>query len=310
LDELDALLQRMLDLPVQQAEEEPEPPVPPAAPSRREPLVRLTIPAFRRIATTPPEPLPPSIPSYMVVETNTPVDLSAPAPPTVEAAEADLGPRILRPEPQPPFEEPVPGGRHDLEADDPVDPAEELARLQAELGRPPEEWVPFQSSWQPSAQTWKPLAETWQQARTVPVPSDETPGGLSSPSQGRPALREMPQATRPSGPVIVTQTAPLPEPPPLAEPVVRPGPMPFTEALVAARSPSPPVALPSAPPRSIALLPLVWFNAAFDLALTPWGPVGEWFKGKGGRGILGTVGLLCLAGAAALAIADGFGWTW
>jgi hypothetical protein len=56
-------------------------------------------------------------------------------------------------------------------------------------------------------------------------------------------------------------------------------------------------------------MPLVWFNVAFDGCLTLGGPLGDWLKGKGGRGFLGVMGLLCLAGAAALAVADQFGWT-
>jgi hypothetical protein len=40
------------------------------------------------------------------------------------------------------------------------------------------------------------------------------------------------------------------------------------------------------------------------------GPAGRWLKGKGGRSFLGFVGLLCLAGAAALAVVDGIGLTW
>jgi hypothetical protein len=182
------------------------------------------------------------------------------------------------------FEEPVPGGRHDLEADDPVDPAQELARLQAELETPPEEWVPFQSSWQPSEQTWKPLADTWEQARAAP------------PAHPRPTLRDLPRAPRPAGPVVVTQTAPAFEPP-------QPEPPP-------APAPTPPPQTAPAPRRSAVLLPLVWFNAGFDLCLAPWGPLGDWFKGRPGRGLLGAVGLLCLAGAVALAVADGIGWTW
>jgi hypothetical protein len=93
----------------------------------------------------------------MVVETSTP-----PLPPREQPvreeppADAGLGPRIVvhdeSPSAQtskqfdPAIELPVPGGRHDLEADEPVDPAEDLARLQSELSKPPEEWVPFRSS--------------------------------------------------------------------------------------------------------------------------------------------------------------------
>jgi hypothetical protein len=58
------------------------------------------------------------------------------------------------------------------------------------------------------------------------------------------------------------------------------------------------------------LAPLVWFNRGFDhFFLRPLGPVGFFFKGPGGRTLLGTLGLLSLAAAIVLAVAEGFGWT-
>jgi hypothetical protein len=209
----------------------------------------------------------------------------------------------------PGIEMPVPGGRHDLEPDDPVDPAEELARLQQELTSPPEEWVPFRSSWQPSEQTWKPLVESWQQARkTSEGDVSATPSGESSqqprlpaerpapPPEARPKLRDLPRFTMPAAPrapeqgeVVTDKYAPdSPASPPSTKPVPSPS--------------SPGVSLPA--------MPLVWFNAAFDAFLTPLGPPGRWLKDKGGRSFLGLVGLACLAGAVALALADGIGWTW
>jgi hypothetical protein len=52
------------------------------------------------------------------------------------------------------------------------------------------------------------------------------------------------------------------------------------------------------------------FNAAFDLLLLPWGPPGRWLRGPSGRTFLATVGVLCLLGAAALAVVDRYGLTW
>src|SRR5262249_45827550 len=149
--------------PLPELEPEPRPePVPP-------PLSRPG-----RVGGLQPRPLglPPNLPSYVTVETASPAQRSS-TPAT------GLGPRILPQQPPAaafPLDEPVPGGRHDLEADSPIDPTEELARLQARLAPPsfpppgeappgaggdPGEWVPLRSSWQPSAQTWKPLAERW-----------------------------------------------------------------------------------------------------------------------------------------------------
>jgi hypothetical protein len=140
LDELDALLQRMLDLPVSKAEPEPaeadyppparppEPPQRPAAPPRR---------AYP--------------PSYMVVETSTPpLDPQAKEPPTQGA----LGPRRVERQPEHVEEDVFEAYRT------PEQPAAE----------PAGDWVPLRSSWQPSAQTWKPLAESWEQSHTAPPP--------------------------------------------------------------------------------------------------------------------------------------------
>src|SRR5437763_2906441 len=135
LDELDALLQRMLDLPVNHADEEAL--EPPAA-------ARPTLPPRVAEPEPPPSPRPgrfasegrwlappPELPSYVTVETASPLHQERSAPPP------GLGPRVLS---QPPaddgFEDPVPGGRHDLEEDTPLDPTEELARLKARLAPP------------------------------------------------------------------------------------------------------------------------------------------------------------------------------
>jgi hypothetical protein len=58
------------------------------------------------------------------------------------------------------------------------------------------------------------------------------------------------------------------------------------------------------------LLPLVWCNRGFDALTAPLGAPGRWLRGRRGRAALGAVGLLCLAAAAARAVADGIGWTW
>jgi hypothetical protein len=247
----------------------------------------------------------------MVVENSTPSYLTGAAPAAHEEPPA--------------IEPPVPGGRHDLEADDePSDPVEDLARLRHELGTPPEEWVPFQSSWQPSEQTWKPLAQSWEQARTpTPAPAPYAPPPPAGPSLYQeppatvpapvpapaPAPREFPRPSSPAGPVVVTQTSRVepaaPPPPPLRpEPPTVPAP---------AKNPPPATPAPAAPAKRgypVVLWPLVAFNVVFDLFLIPLGPLGDWFKGRNGRGLLGAVGALCFLAAAALAVADEFGWTW
>lgn len=247
LDELDALLQRMMDLPVSQADPEATP-APPVAPRPR------PQPA------PPPRPAAPSRkaypPSYMVVESSAP-SFAPPAPP-----------------PEEPLEPPTPGGRHQLVEDDPMG---ELAKLRARLEREeetPSDWVPLRSSWQPSAQTWKPLAETWEQSKAPPPP------------EPRPAHGPRVQ-TREAPPPVVVATSPAPQ----------------------ATPPTPPPLPPATKPRRpVILWPLVAFNVVFDVFLWPLGPLGTWLKRPAGRSFLGTIGLLCLVAAVALAVADHVGW--
>ena len=186
LDELDALLQRMLDLPVVPGSE-PEIPAPPRAPWPA-PSAR---PEAEPVASVRHFPA-----SYMVVET---------PPPYLDALEPGLEPTSL---PMPPIEPPVPGGRHDLVEDVPADPVQELARRR--LGRENGEWVPFQSSWQPSAQTWGPLAETWRQ--TAPPEAELPPPRVHRPPSP-PTIAELPVVPPPSpgaplGGVVVTEYPP------------------------------------------------------------------------------------------------------
>jgi hypothetical protein len=151
LDELDALLQRMLDLPVNQLEDLPPPPAEESAPTVSEPP---TTPAETEGEEQKTEAIPATLPplpagrvppvSYTVVETT-----EGQASPAAEAA-------------APP------------------------ALPDAAKGEDPGDWVPLKSSWRPSAQTWGPLAEKWQQALeageaspapppTVPAEEAKTP---------------------------------------------------------------------------------------------------------------------------------------
>jgi hypothetical protein len=200
------------------------------------------------------------------------------------------------------FPAPVPGGRHDLVEDTPIDPIAEVAR--AQLGMPDEggEWVPLQSTWQPSAQTWKPLAETWEQSRGSAPPRPTLPEPPMMPTPARmapemPAWRDNVIPPAPPG-YEEMQRSPFASPPPTS-----------AAAPENARPPAPPA--PVVPPTRtpLALAPVVWFNKGFDLLLVPLGPLGGWFRGQSGRTVLGTAGLLCLVGAIVLAVVEGFGWT-
>jgi hypothetical protein len=291
LDELDALLQRMLTLPVSPGDGFPAATTPSVQPPFPEeewvpPAAQATYPP-----PPPPRPTPPPSPSqqrgypasYMVIETAT--------PPFFDPNDAGLGPRKISAEPRQQaspysYPTPVPGGRHQLVEDTPHDPIAEAAR--AQLSMPDEgEWVPLQSTWQPSAQTWKPLAETWEQSRGSAPP--------------RPTMPEPPMMSS-------WRESVIPPPPPGYEELQRAATPPQPTAPASPEPPPPQVAAP--PERTPLLLaPVVWFNKGFDLMLAPLGPVGRWFRGPTGRTVLGTVGLLCLAGAIGFGVLERFGWT-
>ena len=271
LDELDALLKRMLELPVNQLDnsdaEEPPPPLP---------VVRTMEPK----RATPPV-------SYMVVETASP----RPLPPAsgFETRPAAPSMRLM---PVVPAEESS------------VEEESEPFAPPAETGEP-EMWVPLRSTWQPSAQTWQPLAESWQQANG----STPTPSVMSEPIPS-PKLNLAPTiAEQPARPSKTTGETPVPPSarPPMSKPaekaasVVPPAP---SEPRLSLSAEDAPVSAP------VVLLPLVWFNQGFDACLEPLGAPGRWLCGRGGRQTLGVVGLLCLAAATVIAVSAGMGWTW
>lgn len=310
LDELDALLQRMLELPVdpldeaeptenEEAVDEPlyapetppslppmtfghePPPSPPALASNHEPPPLLHPPQPR--SSAPPV-------SYMVVETASP----RPIPPAsgFEPRPSMLTPRLV------PVTTPPEAVEDEGEMFAP--PSSPLPDLRMPHLSPPEgetplpptdpqAWVPLRSTWQPSAQTWQPLAESWHQANsgtlpnpelmftkpiTQPLPpeeQEEAPSYSSSPTVEKPQAVEEKAATEPQLRLTVADA-----PPPLSRP----------------------------------LLPLVWFNQGFDACVTPLGAVGRWLCGPQGRQMLGLAGLASLFAAVILAVSAGMGWSW
>lgn len=181
LEELDALLKRMLELPVNALDETAEEPPPaparaeaPPAVSAPEPMRGPHHPAFTRPPES--EPAAPPAVNYQAPETDI----------------ADLKPRVVRaglPEPA-------------------------AAPPAAEGG----DWVPLESSWKPSARTWKPLSDAWQQAKAVPpsAPPEPPPPApeAAMPRAPEPAPRmETPPAFDP-----VRPPAPAPAPQPARRP--------------------------------------------------------------------------------------------
>lgn len=276
LDELDALLQRMLDLPVQphdkseqakpeEPAEEPPPPPPKVEEEKRHEEKEAPVPSpstFR----LPPAAVPPV--SYMFVETASP----RPLPPAsgFEPRPPMLTPRLVPVTPPPETPPSPPPGQEAAEG---------------------EEWVPLRSTWQPSAQTWPPLAESWHQANSG-TPPVATPNPIAD-SRPNPML---PVSAEPEISVEVPASETLYETPSaeLQTPGEPQASLPVEDAPVAVSWP---------------LLPLVWFNQGFDACLAPLGLPGRWLCGHG-RVVFGFLGLACLAAAAAIAVGTGMGWSW
>jgi hypothetical protein len=56
------------------------------------------------------------------------------------------------------------------------------------------------------------------------------------------------------------------------------------------------------------LFPLTAMNWVFDLYTLPFGPVGRWLRGSGGRNVLGVTGLILLAIATGCGVVEWMGW--
>jgi hypothetical protein len=206
---------------------------------------------------------------------------------TPHTDEADLKPRVIIVAPNAPENET--NSAAEAAAQYPPQTAAER-----QTGGRPEDWVPLTSSWRPSSRTWKPLTEAWQQAQGIDQETSRQADKQTWVEQG--------QISAPAAAVeLEDRSAPVGSSSPL--PIV---PLSSEESRPAQR------ATPLAPPPEWTpwrLWPLVGFNAAFDLCLRPWGPIGRWLRGPTGRALLGILGLLCLTAAAALAAADWIGWT-
>ena len=281
LDDLDALLKRMLELPVNRLEDEYEEEEN-AAPIQAEKAISAPPTA------SPPEPTRgPHRPMFVP-----PSQSQAAAPASFQyntpyPNEADLKPRVIIVAPNAPENE----MNSDAEAAAPS-PAPKAAERQS--GARPEDWVPLTSSWRPSSRTWKPLTEAWEQAQIGR--GEEEKSGRGEEERRRPFEEPLVQSRESvDSPFPLFSSSPLPVVP-LTVPETKPTPR--------AAAPAP---IPEWTPAY--LWPFVAFNVVFDLCLWPWGPIGRWLQGPTGRALLGILGLLCLTAAAALAVADWIGWT-
>jgi hypothetical protein len=186
LDELDALLKRMLDLPVNRLEDEADaaPPAPaaeaapPPPPSAPEPMRGPHRPTVARMPAEPPA-----------------VNYS-----TAEEEDADLKPRVVSDAPH-----------HANEPAAPPAPASQKPNADK-----PDDWVPLTSTWRPSARTWKPLSEAWKQAQTASGQPSVPPAVEEEPALAVEAAAP-PASTAPEAPVEAAP--PTPEPALEAAPV-------------------------------------------------------------------------------------------
>jgi hypothetical protein len=286
LDELDALLQRMLELPVQPLEgpeqtnfaEGVEGPPPSTEEGERKKEGKTIAVLQPSASVAAPSGAPPL--SYTVVETASP----RPLPP---ASGFELRPpmRTSRLVPVTP------------------PPTTPVAPPRAETNEA-EMWVPLRSTWKPSASTWPPLAESWQQANSegaslpIPMATPQHPLPQEAPEERNPAASAV---GSPEVPVASSEIAPRAD--------AADSPTPGEGKNTAAAEPLPvPATEDAAGAVPGSLLPLVWFNQGFDACLAPLGAPGRWLCGRG-RIVLGCIGLACLAAAVVIAVNTGMGWS-
>lgn len=292
LDELDALLKRMLELPVNRVEDQPGEPASGGGPAPRTLPIR---PVSREV------------------------------PPQAEPAEnqdlAETGPS--RSESEAPASLPLPvQPPHRFRKQAPPQPPPEAEEpVSATDG----DWVPFRSSWQPSPHTWPPLAESWAQAQKNPERARVRLDGPAVESARR-EVRPGPAPRPPELPAPLARTAEASAEPPAqvetpSETLIYPRPLfgsapsegPPSQAIAESRNPAE-ASLPvpdSSPAQEVlwVLRPLVWINRTYEVLVGWAGPPGRWLAGPRGKTFLGLVGVLCLLGAVGLAIAGWLGWT-
>jgi hypothetical protein len=283
LDELDALLQRMLDLPVNQVDEpgsaeEAEPPIP----QYRTPISYKT-----PVADPPPQPRDP--PPQPRLE------------PRVVPAEE---PVAYVPEPTPP---PVPPARAEIREPGPDD----WVRLAST-------WQPSAQTWQPLAQSWQQAARPAERSAPMPAPQPALP-----PEPPAPQMQMMPApikaASAEAASFSVPQLAPAVVLAPrvaLAEPAPVPAEDSFEDIVSPAKSREPRPAAPTAP-MPVAPVGYFWWewpfvpvNVVFDVVTLALGPLGAGLRSRIGRNLLAVAGIGCLAAATALVVADAIGWIW
>jgi hypothetical protein len=273
LDELDALLQRMLDLPVHQVDE--------ATPSES-------------VETRTPEFSPPVSYKTPIVEPARSLEprvVAAELPHTAELPPPPLVP-TLRPAPSPP----APAAREPGPDD--------WIRLAST-------WQPSAQTWQPLAQSWQQAARS--PASAAPAPAPVAPPPLPQPiapslAERAMALAERAMAFAPAPAVNAQPEAPAQTEHPVSEPELHDLVFPASgprEATPARQS-------NAEEPQvySVWEWPVVAVNWVFDVITLPLGPLGAGMRSRIGRNSLAVVGMACLVAAAVMVAMDWIGWIW
>ncbi len=148
-----------------------------------------------------------------------------------------------------------------------------------------ESWVPLSSTWQPSSLTWKPLAQSWQQSSAAAAPVEASSPPVPT-REAIPAWRHIPAVpSEPSDPPAMTSQV-------VAETMPAPAPNLFPDE-----------------PRDVWDKLLHRFNQGFDYCLRPLGPAGVALRTPTGRLVLAILGVGCLVAAAVVVFVDWIGWT-
>lgn len=289
LDELDALLERMLELPVNQVEEG-------AATSRPSPA-RLAAPSPEK------EPRPaapagiPAHPPQPVPEQGPPEQASLPGPASTVPPAAPA-----------PMEQNEEGS---------------WVPLRSTWQPSAQTWGPLAQTWRAAqTRTGEDPAPSQGPAFTLvsgppsaPAPEqdrrrEEPPLSVRSPFQDRGDLFpvEVPASRTPA-------PAPALAPAPAAADAPEETPASALAGLLPrliSSDPTETLAAGTATPERVPLwaLPLVKVNRGFDRLVAPLGPLGRLLKGPTGRRLLGWVGGLCLIASGLLTLLDCLGWTW
>jgi hypothetical protein len=274
LDELEALLQRMLAVPVDKLESQnPD--------TAEQPVLKDSHVSYTAPEEPETQPAPKidfqALKQQLAAQTQSAQQESIAArPPFGGEASAVRGPN-LSDEPSP-VAQPV----DDLKGVSVT--AESPGHEELPADRNEESWVPLSSTWQPSSLTWKPLAQSWLQSPTAAAPIEGSRPAVAE--EEIPAWRNIPAVS----------PEPI-NPPPSSSQVVVEKMLPQAQNLSL-----------NVPIERRANL-LVWFNHCFDYCLWPFGPAGAVLRTPTGRLGLAILGAACLVAAAVVVLIDWIGWT-